>query len=94
MKLWMSDEIQADVGDVHRRARQDVENAINDKLSDSDYGSGVSKWAFISIIREEDSDDYGEIRRYDKRRKVVEFRLKIDHSQFKQAAATEQRKLL
>jgi hypothetical protein len=94
MKLWMSGEIQANAADAYRQARKDVENVINDKLSRSDYGSGIQKWIYIAIIREEDSEDYGEIKKYTRRTKEVEFRLKIEHSKFTTAHSTEQKRLL
>jgi hypothetical protein len=45
-------------------------------------GWKVEQWAFIAIIRDEDSPDYGEIVKKSSRGKVLEFRLMIPHAEF------------
>lgn len=82
MELWMSGEIQSDVGDAYSRASNLVEKAVNKCIKDNDYGEGLREWAYIAIIRAKDSPSYGEIAKYRKRLKEVEFRLKIDHAAF------------
>ena len=43
-------------------------------------------WAFIPIIKHIDHPNYGEIKKKkDDKRKILEFRLKIDHAEFKAA---------
>src|SRR5882757_8793876 len=94
MHLWMSAEVQLDVGDAYRLARNEIEAKINKALSTKDYGQGLRKLALIVIIRELDSPDYGEVKRYSKRKLEAEFRLKIDHAAFKRASPLQQRGLI
>ena len=82
MKLWMSGEIQKDVGDVYRIARKSVEQSVNDRLLHTTLETKTETWAFIAIITPDDHPDYPEIKKKDSRRKVLEFRLKIDHARF------------
>ena len=82
MKIWMSEEIQSDVADAYGKARKLVETAVNECIKDNDYGEGLKMWFDIAIVRTEDSPLYGEIAKYRKRLKEVEFRLKIDHAAF------------
>jgi hypothetical protein len=91
MNIWMSGEIQDDVGYAFTQARNDVEGTLNAVVADRDYGNGVQKWAFIPIILPREDERWGEIRKYHKRRKVVEFRLKIPtlHSRMRLRLARE-----
>lgn len=92
VKLWMSGEIQADIGDEFREARKVVEHAVNEGLG-TNYGAGFTGWVLIAIIMEHAHPDYGEIKRY-RKKDGFELRLKIDHAAFKSASATEQQKLI
>lgn len=94
MNIWMSGEIQDDVGDAFRQARNGVEQTINSDLSQRDYGPSVQKWALIPIILPREDERWGEIHKYDKRKKVVEFRLKIHHATFKAAASVGQKSMI
>lgn len=85
MKLWMSGEVDLDVSDSYREARNAVEARINEKLSRITIEPSFDKWAFIGIIRKEDHPDYVEISKKDVRKRVLEFRLKINHDEFKNA---------
>jgi len=91
--LWTSAEIQADVADAHRQARNEIEDAINAAIGSSDYGP-LTRWSFIAIVREEDHPGYGEVMRYRKKDRVFEFRLKTDHATFKAADDLGKRKLI
>jgi phage baseplate assembly protein W len=51
MKFWMSGEIMADVDDVHREARNEIEDELNARFASRDYGRALQKLAFIAIIR-------------------------------------------
>ena len=82
MELWMSGEIQHDVAEAYRKARNLIEDTVNESIKDNDYGEGLRRWSYIAIIRAEDSEDYGEVKKYWKKRKEAEFRLKIDHAAF------------
>src|SRR5437763_15755317 len=92
MKFWLSGEIMADVGDVHREARNEVEDELNKDFASLDYGRGLQKLAFISIIRPTGDDAYPEIYRYDRKDRIVEARLKINHLDFRMAPDKEARK--
>ena len=94
MQVWSSGEAMIDIAAPYRSAREDVEQALNASVASEDYGAGVSKWALVYIIMDEDDPAYPEVRRYKKRTGVVEFRLKVNHRAFKEATALTQRKLL
>jgi hypothetical protein len=94
MKLWMSGETQDDVAGDARLASLEVERTVNTSLSGRDYGQAVTEWALIHIILPFEDECYREVRKYHKRRKVVEFRLKIDHATFKAATPMGQRSLI
>ena len=82
MKLWISGEITADVADAYRAARKQVEQSVNEALKSMALRTEMLKWAFIAIIRRDDHPDYREFTKRHLDRKVLEFRLKIDHDKF------------
>lgn len=82
MKLWMSGEIQHDVAECYRQARLVVQRRVNERLQQMTFKTDLDQWAFIGIIRPDDHPDYQEIKKFDRRHKTIEFRLKIDHGQF------------
>lgn len=94
MNIWMSGEIQDDVGAVFRQARNEVEQALNDALAERHYGPSVQKWALIPIILPREDERWGEVQKYDKRQKVAEFRLKIHHDTFKTATPVGQKSMI
>jgi len=92
--VWISGEIQADVDDAFGPASIEVEGAINTSLKGTQYGQGFSRLCLIPMVLGPSGPDYKEIRRYDKRDRVFEFRLRIPHAEFKAAGALEQRRLI
>lgn len=95
MKLWTSGEVWVDVADVHRLARNYIEQEVNKNLASKDYGSGVKEWAFISIILPpEIKDQYPERFKYHKSDKSVEFRLRIDLETFKSGNEADHQRLI
>lgn len=82
MKIWMSGEIQEDVYDGYVRAERNIESLINENLKDAQLGDGLVKLAYIAIIKSIESSDYPEIKKYRKRDRTAEFRLKIPHGAF------------
>lgn len=82
MKLWTSGEVQADIGEAYRELMNLLEKRINLLLEKIEIPEPVVEWAFIAIIRAEDSPDYGEVAKYWRRDKSLEFRLKISHAAF------------
>jgi len=92
--FWFSSEADADVDDALNPIRNEVEDALNEGLSGQTFGKDLTKWALIFILRAEHHPDYNEILRFHARRKVAEFRLKVDHAEFKRATPTIQIRLL
>ena len=95
MKLWMGGEVQADVTDLHRVARKEVQDSVNRVIGAKEYGGGVGEWAYLAIILNgEIGAQYPEVSKYKKRVRECEFRLKIDHGAFKEATDLVRRQLL
>ena len=89
----MSGEIEGDVYDEYRVARNEVEELINAAIGASSYGS-LKLWGLIPIILDDNDPNYPEIKRYRKKIQEFEFRLKIDHATFKAADDLGKRKLI
>lgn len=94
MKFWFSGEVMADVGDGFREAINEIEDDLNARFVDRNYGSALDKLSFIAIIRPSGDDAYPEIFKYDKKRRTVEARLKVNHLDFRNARNNEDRKRL
>jgi hypothetical protein len=94
VRIWTSGELQHDVGEPFRFARKDVERELSNSVLSEDYGAGVIKWALIYILLPANDSFLPEIQRYKKRKREVEFRLKVDHQAFKESDAFTQRRLL
>jgi len=94
MKLWTSGEIQSDVFDPYRHAMNAIEAEINRILHGMSFNEKAEEWAFLAIIRQEDSPDYDEIVRRSARGKTLEFRLKVSHSDFASASRRGQIRLI
>src|SRR5438045_436328 len=84
MELWMSAEVQDDVAEALRQAEREIQPKINARLA-PDYGPAVIEWALITILRPRIPQGWGEVRRYSRAEREVEFRLIIDHGEFKRA---------
>lgn len=83
MKLWMSGEVEADAFDALRHARLAVQTAFNERFGTTDYGGGISEWAYIAMIGAgRITPSYPEVKRYHRRDGSLEFRLRIDHATF------------
>ncbi len=95
MKLFMSGEIQADVTDEYSNASNEIEELLAPLLRPRDYGPGLKGWYDIVMITPwRDDKNYPEVKKYSKRNKEVEFRLRINHRAFKRADALGKRKLI
>jgi stress-induced morphogen len=94
MELWMSGEIQADVAEAYRSVRKLIESEINQELKLVSPVGRFHTWAFIAIIRSEEHPDYSEVSKKDVRRRLLEFRLRINHNTFRNATAVGQRRLV
>ena len=91
--FWMSAEIQRDVSPQYTAALNEIEPALNAIIETSDYGT-LARWSFIAIILDDGDPYYGEVKRYHKKTRVFEFRLKTDHATFKAADDLGKRKLI
>ncbi len=88
MKLWLSGEIDASVSEKFRLLILKIEPIINSTIEDKRYGSAINIWGYISIIMDPNFLQTGffkEIKRYRKKKKETEFRLRIDYNDFLKA---------
>src|SRR5947209_17995795 len=94
-KFWISGEVMADVGDTFRQAMNEVEEGLNEQFAAHDYGQALEELAFIAILRPAGDEFYPEIYKYDRKKRTVEARLKVNHRDFLTANnADERRRLL
>ncbi|MDR5741433.1 MULTISPECIES: Imm44 family immunity protein [unclassified Caballeronia] len=89
----MATEADSDVADAFREARKIVEDKINSRLISLSLQNSFEKWAFIAMIRS-DKDWANEIAKKNSQKKVLEFRLKIDHERFLNGDLVERQRLL
>jgi len=54
----------------------------------------IEKWAFIAIIRDSDDPSYDEVIKKSGNGKVLEFRLKIPYTRFRDGSSAEQMNLV
>lgn len=95
MKIWMSGEVQSDVADDYRKLRKEIEQSLNAVFSGRDYGAGLAEWDVIAMIFGDDGPkEYKEVKKYNKRDKSTEFRLRIDYQKFKHGDDAARRKLI
>ncbi|MEN2474771.1 hypothetical protein [Burkholderia sp. GS2Y] len=88
MKLWMSGEVDADIGDGEHVARNAIEPIVNGCLDKISFLEGFEKWAFISIILSDKFlPGFPEVAKISSKGKVLEFRFHIPHEIFKQAGS-------
>jgi Immunity protein 44 len=80
MKLWISGQVEAEIGDVFRHTMNEIENLVNDKIRKNDYGKGLSDWDIIFVILEEGSQDSF---KYDKRTTTSDIRINLNFQDFK-----------
>jgi hypothetical protein len=94
MHFWLSGEVNHDVADACRVVRNKLEADLNSALLGRDYGCSVDEWALIFIVLPTNDSRYAEVRKFWKKRRVVEFRLQVDHAAFLSADAHGRMKLL
>ncbi len=92
MKLWMSGEVEADIFEKFRKSIVEIERNINSIIELKKYFDKLDDWDVIAIIR--DDDTFSEITKYSKKNKEMDFRLKIDYSEFKSADDTRAKELI
>jgi len=91
MELWMSAEYSGDIDDQLREASNFVEDEINKIIKSKEYDLELDSWDCIAIIMED--NDYDEIIKYSKKKRDMDFRLKIDHKEFRNSTSQGQQKL-
>lgn len=92
MKLWVGGEVQSDVADSYRKARIAVERTVNSFLDQKKYAINLNEWDCIAIIK--DDKEFEEIVKYSPKKKEMDFRLKIDYHEFKEASNQNREKLI
>lgn len=95
MNFTTSSEQHILVGNAAQIARKKVKDALVDLLSGVSLECGADSWTFISILMpDERIDDYPEVKRYHKTRKVIEVRVQIPINEFKEANDSQQVNLM
>ncbi|WP_186101880.1 Imm44 family immunity protein [Burkholderia gladioli] len=90
MKLWMSGENEADIGDDARVVRNAIEPVVNQFMEGQVFSEGFEKWAFMTIILSEKFiSGFPEVAKVSSKGKVLEFRLRISHDDFKMASSVD-----
>lgn len=86
MKFSMSGEIDADIGRGEHVARNKILPVLAELVEGASLEFELDRWSFISIfLSGKFISDYPEVFKFNKKSKVLEFRLQIDHESFKQA---------
>ena len=86
MKFSMSGEIDADIGRGEHVARNKILPILAELVEGASLAFELERWSFISIILSgKFISDYPEVFKFNKKSKVLEFRLQVDHERFKQA---------
>lgn len=86
MKFSMSGEIDADIGRGEHVARNKILPVLAELVEGASLEFELDRWSFISIILSgKFISGYPEVFKFNKKSKVLEFRLQIDHESFKQA---------
>ena len=80
MKLWLSGEVEAEIGDSFRSVMNEVETLINEGILINYYGDGLIEWDVIFIITKEGGK---ELFKYSKRKKGTDIRINVDYNGFK-----------
>ena len=88
MKLWIGAEMSADVADSFRVVRLRVESIVNGVIVPKSYDLPLNRWDCIAIVR--DDACFAERVRYSPKRRDMDFRLRIDHAEFKAASSQQQ----
>ena len=90
MKLWLSGQVEAEVGDAFRQTMNEIERLVNDKIGNNDYGKGLASWDIIFFILEGDSQ---ESFNFDKRTATSDIRISLNCQNFKSLDLKERKKI-
>lgn len=84
--------MSADIGDSFRVVRNRVVSAVNGVIMSKSYDLPLDSWDCIAIVR--DDEHFVERVRYSTKRRDMDFRLRIDHAEFKAASPQQQATLI
>ena len=91
MKVWISGEVDASVGERFS-AMMRVETLRNEALNSQTYDIPLDSWDCIAVIR--DDDVFGEITRYSRKKRDMDFRLHIPYAEFIAVSSTQHEAML
>lgn len=92
MKLWIGGEVEAEIADVFRMARNSVESKINNIIQRQHYELPFKSWDCIAIIRND--ENFEEIHKFSRKGRDMDFRLKVDCRLFKEGDEHAREQLL
>ncbi|MDP8100097.1 Imm44 family immunity protein [Pasteurella atlantica] len=81
MELWMSAECDLNIDKKEHFARNYVEDTINAEIESENYDIELDSWDCIIILMKDDPN-YPERIRYYRKKRDMDFRLKIDSQKF------------
>ena len=77
MEIFISGEIESEVANVYRISTLAIRRAFNAQFTDRSFGSGLVEMTYVAIIIRLNSPSYCEVKKYSKKQRSAEFRLKI-----------------
>lgn len=83
MQLWMSSETQYDILHPSITARNAVKRVVNTIIRNREYNLPLNSWDVIFILKE--GEELEEIVEYDPEEEEMDFRLRLDYAEFKEA---------
>jgi hypothetical protein len=92
MKVWISGEVDSDIGLSFPHALTRVEGLLNEAIASETYDIPLDSWDCIAIIRADDV--FPEVTKYSRKRRDMDFRLRVDHAKFLAASPLECEALL
>jgi hypothetical protein len=93
MKVWISSETTKGAGEELWKLYMQIEKKINNYLEEIEYKNvRLINWDIIIILR--DDAVFNEIKKYNKRKKDTDIRLKIDYNAFKNGNNEERENLI
>lgn len=85
MKFWFSGELQRDIAKACGAISGEIEARLNAELGSKSYSPVLDELAYLPVIMQTEMPEFGEVKKYHKKDKSAEFRLKIDYITFKNA---------
>lgn len=92
MDLWISAEVESDVFDDFRLSNNALEDDLKPFFSNSSYDLALDSLDCIAIIRNDSV--FEEVKRYSPKKRDMDFRLAIDHAEFKSSTFEERKALI